>query len=75
MKRLALILGIICFLAGLVCLIHPSFDYQKRDEIAKIGPITATVEKHETTQIPVAATVSLLVAGLVLIVLSSRSKS
>jgi uncharacterized membrane protein HdeD (DUF308 family) len=74
MKRILFILGIILFLLGIVALLHPSFDYHKHEEVARIGPITATVDKPETAEIPVAVTVALLVSGLVLIVLASRSK-
>ena len=74
MKRFVVILGIILFVLGIVALVHPSFDYHKHEEVARIGPITATVDKPETANIPVAATVALLVSGLVLIVLGARSK-
>jgi uncharacterized membrane protein len=74
MKRILFILGIILFLLGIVALLHPSFDYHKHEEVAKIGPITATVDKPETAEIPVVVTVALLVSGLVLIVLAARSK-
>jgi len=74
MKRFFLIIGIILFLLGIVALIHPSFDYKKHEEIARIGPIKATVDKPETAKIPVAATVALLVSGLVLIVFGSRAR-
>jgi len=75
MKRLAFLLGLLCFVAGIVFLVHPSFEYQKRDEIAKIGPITATVEKHDSAQVPTGVTAALLIAGVLLIVASVRSKS
>jgi len=74
MRRVALLFGVLCFLAGIIFLVHPDITYHKRDEVAKIGPITATVEKRETAKIPVAATAALLVAGLVLIVLGARTK-
>ena len=74
MKRILFILGIILFLLGIVALLHPSFDYHKHEEVARIGPITATVDKPETAEIPVAVTVALLVSGLVLIVLGVRTK-
>jgi len=44
MKRFAVILGIIFFVLGIVALVHPSFDYHKHEEVARIGPITATVD-------------------------------
>lgn len=74
MKRLVVILGVLFFLLGIVALVHPNFDYHKHEELAKIGPITATVDKPRTARIPVGATVALLVAGLVLIVLGSQTK-
>jgi hypothetical protein len=74
MKRIALLLGLVLFIVGIVFTVHPSFDYQKHDEVAKIGPITATVEKHESMEVPVPVTVALLVSGLVLIVFGVRSK-
>lgn len=74
MKRLAMILGILLFVVGIIALVHPSFDYQKHEEIARIGPIKATVDKPETAKVPAGATVALLVSGLVLIVLGSKAK-
>jgi uncharacterized membrane protein len=74
MKRILLVLGIVLFVLGIVALVHPSFNYHKHEEVARIGPITATVDKPEAAEIPVAATVALLVSGLVLIVLGSKSK-
>jgi hypothetical protein len=74
MKRFAVILGLIFFLLGVVALLHPNFDYHKREELAKIGPVTATVEKPERTTVPPAAAAAFLVAGAVLIAVSTRLK-
>lgn len=74
MRRIALLFGVLCFVAGILFLIHPDMTYRQHDEVAKIGPITATVEKRETARIPVAATATLLIAGLLLVVLGTRSK-
>lgn len=74
MKRVGIVLGLVLFVLGIVTIVHPSFDYQKHEEIARIGPIKATVDKTETEKIPVGATIALLVAGLVLLVASARSK-
>ena len=74
MKRLVLILGVVFLLLGIVALLHPDFDYHKREELAKIGPVTATVEKSERTTVPPAAAVALLVAGAVLIAISPKLK-
>jgi hypothetical protein len=73
MKR-AMALGILLLILGLVALLHPNFDYHKREELAKIGPVTATVEKPERTTIPPAAAAALLIAGAVLTAVSTRLK-
>ncbi len=74
MKRFKLILGLVLFALGIFALVHPSFDYHKREEVARIGSFKATVDEEKTAQVPVAVTVVLLVSGLVLVVLGSRSK-
>jgi hypothetical protein len=74
MKRFAVVLGIVLFVLGVVALLHPDFDYQKREELAKIGPVTATVEKPERTTVPPAAAAALLIAGAALIAVSTRLK-
>jgi hypothetical protein len=73
-KRLLIILGIIFALAGTVCLFHASFNYQKREQVAKLGPIQATVDEEKTVQIPVAASGAMMIAGLALLVLGARMK-
>jgi uncharacterized membrane protein HdeD (DUF308 family) len=73
-KRIVVLFGLLLFALGIVALVHPSFDYHKRDEIAKFGPITATVEKKESAEVPVAATVALLISGLLLIVVGVKMK-
>ena len=67
-------LGLIFAILGLVAFIHPNFDYHERKEIARIGPVTATVDKPETARVPPAVAGALLIAGAVLIVLGPRMK-
>jgi hypothetical protein len=62
-------------LLGIAAVVHPTYSYHKQDQVAKIGPFQATVEEEKTAQVPVAATVALLAAGLVLVLLGSRIKS
>jgi uncharacterized membrane protein len=73
-KRFLIILGIIFLLAGTVGLLHPSFNYHKREEVAKLGPIQATVDEEKTVQIPVVASAAMMIAGLALLVLGPRMK-
>lgn len=75
MKRLGLILGLVLFLLGIVAVVHPTFEYGTRERIAKFGPVVATLDEPKTFQVPTAATVALLVSGLVFVVISFRSKS
>jgi hypothetical protein len=74
MKRLVMALGLIFAILGLVAFLHPDFDYHKREEVVKIGRITATVDKPETARVPPVAAGALLIAGAILIVLGPRIK-
>ena len=74
MKNLAIALGVIFVVLGLVGFVHPNFDYHKHEEVAKIGPITATVDKPERATIPPVAAGALLIAGIVLLAVSPRIK-
>jgi uncharacterized membrane protein len=75
MKRFVMILGVIFLLLGIAAVIHPTFDYHKQEQVAKIGSFQATIDEQKTATIPVAATVTLLCAGLVLVLLGSRMKN
>ena len=74
MKRFVVILGIVLLVLGVIALVHPGFEYHKQTEVAKIGSFKATVEEQKSAQVPLAATVVMLVSGVVLIVLGLRSK-
>jgi len=74
MKRLVAIIGVILLLAGVVGLVHPNFTYHQREEVAKIGPVKATVDEEKVAQIPQALSITLLVVGIGLVLLSPRIK-
>jgi hypothetical protein len=74
MKRFVIILGIVFLLLGIVALIHPGFEYDKQTEVAKIGSLRATVEQQKTAQVPLGASIVMLVSGVVLIGLGLRAK-
>ncbi|PYU57243.1 MAG: hypothetical protein DMG56_22660, partial [Acidobacteria bacterium] len=59
---------------GVIGLVHPSFNYHQQEEVAKLGPIKATVDEEKTTQIPAALSITLLLAGIGLVVLGPRMK-
>jgi len=74
MKRIIIILGIILLVLGVVGLVHPIFTYHQREEVAKIGPIQATVNEEKTVEIPAAVSIVLLAAGIGLVLLGPRIK-
>jgi hypothetical protein len=73
MKRFVMALGLMFAILGLVAFIPSNFDYHKREEVAKIGPVTATLDKPETARVPPAAG-AFLIAGAVGIVLGPGIK-
>ena len=72
MKRLTLILGVVLFLLGIVVVAHPTFEYHKRERVVKFGPVEATMDEPKTFHVPTAATVALLVSGLVLTIAARK---
>jgi len=74
MKRFIIILGVILLVLGVVGLVHPIFTYHQREEVAKIGPIQATVNEEKTVEIPAAVSIVLLAAGIGLVLLGPRIK-
>jgi uncharacterized membrane protein HdeD (DUF308 family) len=74
MKGFVIVLGIILLVLGVLGLVHPSFNYHQQEEVAKIGPLKATVEEQKTAQIPAAVSIVLIVAGIGLVVLGPRMK-
>jgi len=74
MKRIVIVLVAILLVLGVIGLVHPNFTYHKQEEVAKIGPIKATVDEEKTTQVPAAVSITLLTVGMVLVVLGPRMK-
>jgi hypothetical protein len=74
MKRFVILLGVIFLVFGVIGLVHPNFNYHKQEEVAKIGPIKATVDEEKTAQIPAAVSITSLISGILLVVLGPRMK-
>jgi Flp pilus assembly protein CpaB len=72
MKRLVIILGVILLIFGVTGLVHPSFSYHKQEEVAKIGPLKATVNEEKVVEVPAAVSIVMLVAGIGLILVGPR---
>jgi hypothetical protein len=75
MKRSLLPLGLVLFALGIAAVVHPTFTYRTEEHVANIGPFHARVDEQKTWTMPIPATVSLLIAGLVLTVAGIRAKS
>ncbi len=74
MKRFVIILGAILLILGVIGLVHPSFTYHQQEEVAKVGPIKATMDEEKTAQIPAPVSITLLIAGIGLVILGPRMK-
>ncbi len=74
MKRAVIVLGVIFLVLGVIGLVHPVFNYHQQEEVAKIGPIKATVNEEKSLEIPPAVSITLLVAGIGLVVFGPRMK-
>ncbi len=62
------ILGIILLVAGILGLIYGHFDYTKETHEGQFGPFKFSVAEKETTVIPSWASIAVIVAGVVLLV-------
>ena len=64
-KRFMVALRFILAILGLVAPVHPNFDDHQHEEFAKIGPVTARVDKPERATLPpvVAAVLLITVRG------------
>lgn len=72
MKKMLVAAGLLCFVLGIVGLVHPDFTYHKTEEVAHVGPVHATVNEEKEAHVPTTVSVILLVAGLGLTVIGVR---
>jgi len=74
LKRALMIVGVVLMLLGIAAVLHPTYSYHQQEQVAKVGPFQATVDEQKIAQIPIAATVAALVAGLALVLIGARMK-
>src|SRR5258708_33987351 len=72
MKRVVIILRVIFLVLGVIGLARPIFNYHQQEEVAKIGPIKATVNEEKTLQIPPPLSIILLTPGIRLVIFGPR---
>lgn len=66
------ILGIILLVGGLLGLAYGHFDYTKETHEGQIGPFKFSVAEKETAVIPSWASIVVIVAGVVLLVINRK---
>jgi uncharacterized membrane protein YidH (DUF202 family) len=67
------IAGVVLIIVGVVALLVGGFRYTKRDKVLDVGPVEATVERHERVAIPPIVAGLLVVGGVVLLFVGRRS--
>jgi hypothetical protein len=75
MKRMLMMVGVLCFVLGIVGLVHPDFTYHKNQEVVHVGPVHATVNEEKVAHVPVPVSLTLLIAGLGLALAGAKSRS
>ena len=66
--------GIVLIVLGVLALLYQGISYTKRETIVDVGPIHATAERQKTIPLPPIIGVGGIVAGVALLLVSSRSK-
>lgn len=66
------ILGIVLLVGGILGLLYGHFDYTKETHESQIGPFKFSVAERETTAIPSWASIVVIVAGVVLLVIDRK---
>ena len=66
------ILGIVLLVGGILGLVFGHFDYTKETHEGQIGPFKFSVAEKETTVIPTWASIAVIVAGVVLLVINRK---
>ncbi len=70
--RMALIVGVLLIVLGVVALAYRGITYNTREEVINIGPIQATAEKKKTIPLSPVLGVAALAGGIVLVVAGTR---
>ncbi|TAL41852.1 MAG: hypothetical protein EPN89_18460 [Methylovulum sp.] len=66
------IVAIVLIIAGLLGLVYGRFSYTRETQEAKLGPLELSVKETQTVNIPVWASVTVIVAGGGLLLFASK---
>lgn len=67
------IMGIVLIVLAIVGFAYQGISYTKREKVLDIGPIQATADKRETIPIPPIVAGAVLIGGIALLVVGSKS--
>ncbi|MBZ5554228.1 MAG: DUF3185 domain-containing protein [Acidobacteriia bacterium] len=74
MKSITLI-GILLVILSVVALAYQGFTYTHQEKVLDVGPIHATVEKHDRIPLPPILGGLVLAGGVALLIVGARKKS
>lgn len=66
------IIGVVVIVAGVLALMYGGFRYAYPDNVANVGPVHVTVQKHSTVLIPPLFGVLAIGTGMALLATSAR---
>lgn len=66
------ILGLVLIVVGVLILIYQGFTFTHREQIAKVGPLEVTGDKHETVIISPIIGVVCVVGGAIVLLTGGR---
>jgi hypothetical protein len=69
------VLGVVLVVAGLIALLAGGFSFTRRREVARVGPISATVKEKQTYPVARWAGVALILAGVGLVAVGGRKRA
>ena len=69
------VLGLVLVVAGLIALLAGGFSFTRRREVARVGPISATVQEKQSYPVARWAGIALLVAGVGLVRAGGRKRA
>ena len=67
-----ILVGLLLIVLGLVALAYKGITYTTQEEVAKLGPLEAKVEREKTIPLPPILGGLALASGLVLVVIGAR---
>ena len=74
MKKSLIVLGVVLLVLGVIGLAHPVFQYNRHEEVLKVGPLQTTVEKEESVEVPRLVSGLVAFAGLGIFVLGLQGR-